>query len=209
MKKGQNELFSKFRRIHERLLIAFRKYGIIIWIPVMLLSLSFVLHDRIGLLWEHRLLPTEQIQKGISYPGAHEYSIPLGTTWMSQDKRGTSAPTQVLEDGVPLAFSDSPHADIADKGAGRYSLWGGYLKFSTSDNSDPRTNGRKYELYWPVPVTVNAVFVSIIYILAILITALIGWSYLNWLYKKIISGKSVLLHLLIIILTSGFLTMSL
>lgn len=168
MNKGQNEIFSKFRRIHEALSLVFGKYGIFICIPVVLLALSLVLHDSIGLLWEHRPLPGAEMHKGIGYSGELGYSIPLGTTWMSHDKRGTSAPAQVLEDGVPLAYPDSLHADIADKGAGRYSLWGGTLNFSTSDNTDPRTNSRKYELYWPVPVT--PVIIWMIYILAIFMT---------------------------------------
>ncbi|MHB8769968.1 MAG: glycosyltransferase [Syntrophales bacterium] len=89
------------------------------------------------------------MSKGIGYPGEHAYCVHLGTTWMCQDKRGTSVPAQVLEDGIPLTIPDCCHAEIADKGAGRYSLWGGFLYFSTSDNSDPRTNGRTYDLYWP------------------------------------------------------------
>lgn len=175
MNKGQNEIFSKFRHIHERLLIALRKYGIFIWIFVVLLAIGLFLHNSFGLVWEKRGLAAEQMQDGIGYPGAYAYTIPLGTTWMSQDKRGTSAPSQVLEDGIPLALPDSLHANISDKGAGRYSLWGGNLYFSTSDNSDPRTNGRKYQVYWPVPV--NPLFVRVVYILAILMTILIGWSY--------------------------------
>ena len=180
MNKEQNERFSEGLRIHDRLLMAFSKYRIFIWVFVVLLALCLVLHSSFGLLWEHRLLPSEQIQKGIGYPGAHAYSIPLRTTWMSQNKRGTSVPAQVLENGVPLALTDSLHADIADKGAGRYSLWGGSLYFSTSDNSDPRKNGRKYEVYWPVPV--HHIFVQMIYILAMFMTVF-------WLLKNIISGR--------------------
>ena len=34
------------------------------------------------------------------------------------------------------------HADIAEKGSGRWSHWRGGVYFSASDNSDPRSNGR-------------------------------------------------------------------
>lgn len=62
----------------------------------------------------------------------------------------------ILEDGKPLAPPHSIHAEIKEKGNGRYSHWvtptGSVVIFSTSDNSDPRTNGRKYELAArPVP----------------------------------------------------------
>ena len=37
-------------------------------------------------------------------------------------------------------------------GKGRYSHWGARsLWFSTSDNSDPRTNGREYKVVYPAP----------------------------------------------------------
>jgi hypothetical protein len=44
-----------------------------------------------------------------------------------------------------LGPAHSIHTDIATKGKGRFSHWAsdGFI-FSTSDNSDPRTNGRRY-----------------------------------------------------------------
>ncbi|MBF0529575.1 MAG: hypothetical protein HQK55_09960, partial [Deltaproteobacteria bacterium] len=48
------------------------------------------------------------------------------------------------EDGRPLGPAHAVHADIRDLGLGRYSHWGSRVIFSTSDNSDPRTNGRTY-----------------------------------------------------------------
>jgi sulfatase maturation enzyme AslB (radical SAM superfamily) len=53
---------------------------------------------------------------------------------------------ELLEDGRPFSHSDAPHDDIRKLGAGRYSLWGGWLYFSSSDNTDPSSNGRTYEL---------------------------------------------------------------
>jgi radical SAM protein with 4Fe4S-binding SPASM domain len=56
---------------------------------------------------------------------------------------------ELLEDGVPLPFSNVLHEDIRKLGEGRYSVWGHSLYFSTSDNSDPSDNGRSYELNVP------------------------------------------------------------
>jgi hypothetical protein len=51
----------------------------------------------------------------------------------------------VCENRHPLGPAHSEHADISTKGKGRFSHWSlaGFI-FSTSDNSDPNTNGRIY-----------------------------------------------------------------
>lgn len=53
----------------------------------------------------------------------------------------------LLEDGKPLGPARCLHADIRTRGEGRYSHWTRTaLYMSASDNSDPRTNGRRYEV---------------------------------------------------------------
>jgi len=79
------------------------------------------------------------------------YILPLGTQWMSQSDLGLS-PAVVYENGVSLAMPNSKPKGIRDIGNGRYSVTDGNLYFSSSDNTDPRTNGRKYELEWPHPI---------------------------------------------------------
>jgi len=79
------------------------------------------------------------------------YMLPLGTQWMSQADLGLS-PAVVYENGVPLAMPNSKPKSIRYDGNGRYSVSNGNLYFSSSDNTDPRTNGRKYELEWPHPI---------------------------------------------------------
>ena len=59
------------------------------------------------------------------------------------DKEAAS-PLRLYEDGVALGPAHCTHAEIRGEGRGRYSHWGAALYFSTSDNSDPRTNGRRY-----------------------------------------------------------------
>jgi Methyltransferase domain len=54
------------------------------------------------------------------------------------------SPLVVHEDGVPLGPAHSPPDRIRDEGGGRFNHWYGQLLFSTSDNSDPNTNGRSY-----------------------------------------------------------------
>lgn len=51
---------------------------------------------------------------------------------------------RVFEDGNALGPAHAGHDEVRTVGLGRYSHWGDTLYFSTSDNSDPRTNGRRY-----------------------------------------------------------------
>jgi len=61
------------------------------------------------------------------------------------DEEGVS-PLTLLEDGRPLESGRAPHREIRRMGGGRYSHWGRWLYFSSSDGSDPRTNGRIYTI---------------------------------------------------------------
>jgi len=52
----------------------------------------------------------------------------------------------LFENGVPLGFAHAPHSHIQAHGRSRYSHWGDSLIFSTTDNSDPNSNGRTYSI---------------------------------------------------------------
>ena len=56
----------------------------------------------------------------------------------------------VLENGRALGPPHRAHADIVATGGGQFSHWSDGKKsvvyFSSSDNSDPRTNGRVYQI---------------------------------------------------------------
>ena len=54
--------------------------------------------------------------------------------------------TCLYEDGVRLLHAHAPHDAIRISGGGLYSHFGRRIWFSTSDNSDPNTNGRRYEV---------------------------------------------------------------
>lgn len=58
---------------------------------------------------------------------------------------GSSASQLILFEGEKLLGpAHSSHADVRHLGAGRLSHWGTALWFSSSDGTDPRTNGRHY-----------------------------------------------------------------
>ena len=52
----------------------------------------------------------------------------------------------LLENGQPIGEPHMSHAAIAANGCGRYAAWHDTLYFSSSDNSDPNVNGRRYAI---------------------------------------------------------------
>jgi hypothetical protein len=58
--------------------------------------------------------------------------------------------TELFEDGIQLLSKHADPAGIRSLGKGRYLDQDGRLLFSASDNSDPRKNGKDYDLYYPV-----------------------------------------------------------
>jgi hypothetical protein len=62
------------------------------------------------------------------------------------------SPIELYEDDKPLGPAHSSRSDIAALGQGRFSHWrknGTTLYWSSSDNSDPNTNGRAYWVVKP------------------------------------------------------------
>ena len=88
--------------------------------------------------------PVTIARDAILHERGHCYTVELP----SEVTRG-----QLLEDGAPLSARDRAHAEIRASGGGQHSFWVSTrttLYFSTSDNSDPRRNGRRYS-YRPLP----------------------------------------------------------
>ncbi|MDW6020952.1 hypothetical protein SAZ10_04165 [Mesorhizobium sp. BAC0120] len=71
---------------------------------------------------------------------------PIAGMNLRSDKAGSHASDLVLkENGTALTDPHSQHSEIVSEGNGRYSHWGATLYFSTSDRTDPRSNGRTYQ----------------------------------------------------------------
>ncbi|MBR0900993.1 hypothetical protein JQ616_39065 [Bradyrhizobium tropiciagri] len=77
----------------------------------------------------------------------HAYLIPVKYV------DGALDAARLYEDDKLLGPANSAQQEIINKGAGRFAFYrdtwnyfGPALMFSTSDNSDPNTNGRKYRL---------------------------------------------------------------
>ncbi|HVE88066.1 MAG TPA: hypothetical protein VNA44_00055 [Burkholderiaceae bacterium] len=59
-------------------------------------------------------------------------------------------PMQLLEDGKPIGRPAHSFDEVVEKGDGRFAYVHPALAFATSDGSDPRTNGRTYQLERPI-----------------------------------------------------------
>jgi glycosyltransferase involved in cell wall biosynthesis len=82
--------------------------------------------------------------------GGYGYRVDLARFGMfaPSDQESVSL-LRLFEDGKPLSGPHHAHDAIRGLGQGRFSHWGNYLHFSTSDNSDPRRNGRHYTIVAP------------------------------------------------------------
>ncbi|MDW6020959.1 hypothetical protein SAZ10_04200 [Mesorhizobium sp. BAC0120] len=106
----------------------------------------------------------------------YSYLLVLPTSWGaevlypsdSMDNPSISS-SILLENKHALGPPHSGHQEIAEKGGGRFSHWNGGLLFSTSDNSDPRTNRRNYSLQ-SRPAIASITFLPLL-LLAVLVIA--------------------------------------
>jgi 2-polyprenyl-6-hydroxyphenyl methylase/3-demethylubiquinone-9 3-methyltransferase len=88
------------------------------------------------------MAPTLRHHRGHMYLAWHPELAHLADSMSSP----TGSPVFVFENGTQLESPHSVHDDIALLGSGRFSHWGHDVVFSSSDNTDPRSNGRAYEL---------------------------------------------------------------
>jgi len=98
--------------------------------------------------WPEQKLPISVENSSQSSDGPYGYLIPMGTNRLSQTELFNS-PVILLENGRVLGPGNAKLAKIGQLGNGLYAFWYGTLYFSSSDNSDPLTNGREYVLQIP------------------------------------------------------------
>ena len=97
---------------------------------------------------EHILIPSEQIRQADPAYGSNCYlfqgMILRACGPFDNDDNPKISKLMLYEDGKPLGPAHSNHMSIGSTGKGQFCHWINYLLFSSSDNSDPGTNGRKY-----------------------------------------------------------------
>jgi hypothetical protein len=129
------------------------------------------LHGRgeLPLVWQTRPL------RNVQHEQKHAYIAHLGTgAWNSMTWPSVA---QLLEDGCPIGSGNILHDHIREDGSGLYSFWDSYILFSTSDNSDPKTNGRLYEVRgpYPIPRRLLITLVGMAFVLTVLAVSLSGF----------------------------------
>ena len=85
---------------------------------------------------------------GVAYV-AHVGALSRKILVVPSDEEPGGSRMQLTEDGRPLGPANSGHDRIRAGGHGQYSHWGEHVYFSASDNSDPRSNGRRYTFSVP------------------------------------------------------------
>lgn len=83
--------------------------------------------------------------KGFCYAAEFPQFVDIADT----DKLHYRSNVQVLEDGSIVGFAHARFKWIEDIGEGQFAHWKEHVFFSSSDNTDPRVNGRTYRLRVP------------------------------------------------------------
>lgn len=142
-------------------------------VTVMFLLLSIYVYFRgiTGmpiLFWGEKALPKEVM----SYREGNLYIAELSDNRLSSHLR--PSPARLLEDGKRLAPANAARSEIRSKGKGRYTFLDDRLYFSTSDNSDPITNGKVYAIRYPLILWEEAVYVVTSFlVIGIILAALV------------------------------------
>ena len=108
------------------------------------------------------------------------FAAPLSAIGSSADLRPDSnenaqrSSLALLENGRALGPAHSLHETVWTSGRGAFSHWGDSVVFSTSDNSDPRVNGRRYEVAVWVPL--SAPIRRSVLLVAAAALALLAWT---------------------------------
>jgi len=130
------------------------------WWPI-LAGLLLVLHGAIGsFVWFTPRFTgsiassaiTPELGLAYSAPAGLDKNISLYALPADTNETPRKSELKLLENGRTLGPPHSLHAEVRERGGGRYSYWSGSIIFSTSDGSDPRSNGRAYSIESPTAV---------------------------------------------------------
>ena len=90
---------------------------------------------------------TVRLQGPFKSRGGNAWTVEVPDFLCNESAAKNRVAFRFFEDGAPVAArSNADHGDIAALGGGRHAFWTKLFCFSATDNSDPNTNGRTYEL---------------------------------------------------------------
>ena len=144
-----------------------------VWYTVLCLLLVLIIFPELGELSGAR---QELNSNRIESVSGHGYQIPIviDLPWYLEvigDSANAPRKSQLklYEDGTRLRLEHSLHRQIREEGKGRFSHWGSFLIFSSTDNSNPATNGRKYEFEYVPSIRTSILSYGLIIIGVILL----------------------------------------
>ena len=111
----------------------------------------------VPLVWERQVIEPQKIQ----HRDGFMYAYNTGDSRIS-DTNYRDYPAYLYEDSILLYQPHESQSLIIELGRGSYILKEKFLFFSTSDNSDPETNSRKYELEYPAHIRLRYQWVGFI-----------------------------------------------
>ncbi|MEO5360934.1 MAG: hypothetical protein H7843_10885 [Nitrospirota bacterium] len=135
---------------------------VIVCTVLWVLSLFLFLHSNEILILSWDKIPIENFRHDTGY------------AWFTKFINSSFTPPSravLLENGLPLRRANAAADAVAYVGRGRYYISNDELLFSTSDNSDPTQNGRKYELLSASRINNNAL--RLIFFLSVLSSAIL------------------------------------
>jgi hypothetical protein len=110
-------------------------------------------------------------------------ALPIFGTGGDNPSQPWGSDLEILENGARLGPAHTMHSTVANTGKGAYSHWGtsqdSIVLFSTSDNTDPRTNGRQYTISVQPRVSFLLFAVIVLPLSALLLHWLLG-PWLNY-----------------------------
>lgn len=127
-----------------------KRHPFLLLAALLAVAISYLSWFGIG---RHAEIPPGKLEyeAGYSYWVSLERLTPRGFSLkadMPDSPRRSSM--QILEDGKALPMAHAEHSEIEKQGSGRYSHWDAGIFFSSSDNTDPRANGRHYTLTYRI-----------------------------------------------------------
>lgn len=94
---------------------------------------------------EFLLVLKRPFERGVGH--CWKTTLPTEMMWACDNNENPrQSPLALWEDDRSLGPAHAGHADIEQRGEGRYSFWAGTLYFSTSDNSDPNADSRSFRV---------------------------------------------------------------
>src|SRR5262245_12881521 len=80
---------------------------------------------------------------------AYKVTIPQLSDFGDTAERAMRSPTVVFEVDYRMGPGHTPFLEVIQTGAGRFSHYNDLVIFSSSDNTDPNSNGRRYKIVIP------------------------------------------------------------